>query len=119
MKKSNVKINFANDKASFLDRNVDTIAISNSHYAVPTSWTEQLLDNMDSTVDSQKVFLTINNLSSKSRDEKNKIAKKLHSQFGHSCLEKLEKLLQSANKHENELIEEINHIEKQCDMSFV
>ena len=35
MKKSNVKIDFANDKVSFLDQNVDIILISSGHYAVP------------------------------------------------------------------------------------
>ena len=33
MKKSNVKIDFANDKVSFLDQNVDIILISSGHYA--------------------------------------------------------------------------------------
>ena len=64
MKKTNVKIDFANDKVSFLDQNVDIMLTSTGHYAVPINRTEQLLDNMDSTVDSEKVFLTINNLSS-------------------------------------------------------
>ena len=72
MKKSNIKMDFANDKVSFLDQNVDIILSSSGHDAVPISRTEQLLDNMDGTVDSEKVFLTINNLSSNSSDEKNK-----------------------------------------------
>ena len=78
MKKTNIKIDFANDKVSFLDQNVDIILAYSGHYVVPITRAEQLLDYMDSTVDSEKVFLTINNLSSKSSDEKNKIAKKLH-----------------------------------------
>ena len=71
---------------------------------------------MDSTVDSEKVFLTINNWSSESSDEKNKIAKKQHCQFGHSRLEKLKKLLQYSNIHDKEAIEEINNTEEQCDI---
>ena len=69
MKKSNVKIDFENDKVSFLDQNIGIIFTSSGHYA-SISRTEQLLDNMDSTVDSEKLFLTINDLSSKSSDEK-------------------------------------------------
>ena len=40
MKKSNVKMDFANDKVSFLDQNVDRILSSSGHYAVPISRTE-------------------------------------------------------------------------------
>ena len=115
MKKSNVTTDFAIDKVNFLNQNVDPTLTSSGHYAVPISRTEKLLGNMDSTDDSEKVFLTKNNLSSKSVDEKKKIAKKLHCQFGHSSLEKLKKLLQSANIQVKELIEEINNIEEQCD----
>ena len=74
---------------------------------------------MDSTDDSEKLFLTINNSSSKSSDEKNKKAKKLNSQFGLSFSEQLKKLLQSANVHNKELIEEINNIEERCDLCLV
>ena len=117
MKKSNVKIDFENDKVSFLDQNVDIILTSSGHYA-SVSRMEQLLDNMDSTVDSEKLFLTINDLSSMSSDEKknNKIAKKLDFQFGHSSSEKLKKLSQSANIHGKELNEEITNVEEQCDI---
>ena len=97
MKKSNVTTDFAIDKVNFLNQNVDPTLTSSGHYAVPISRTEKLLANMDSTDDSEKVFLTKNNLSTKSIDEKKKIVKKLHCQFGHSSSEKLKKLLQSAN----------------------
>ena len=70
--KTNVKVDFANNKASFLYQNADIILTSIGHYAAPISRMEQLLDNMDSTVDSEKVFLTINSLSSKSSDEEKK-----------------------------------------------
>ena len=59
IKKGNVWIDFANEKVSFLDLNVDIILTSSGHYAVHISRTEQFLDNMDNTVDSEKVFLTI------------------------------------------------------------
>ena len=49
-------IDFANDKVRFLDQNVDKLLTSSGHYTVPISRTEQLLDNMDNTVDSEKVF---------------------------------------------------------------
>ena len=75
MKKSNVTIDSANDKLCFLDQNVDIILTSSGHYAVPISWTQKLLDNMDSADDSEKVLLTRNNLSWRSSDKKNKIAK--------------------------------------------
>ena len=56
MKKSNVKMDFANDKVSFLDQNVDRILSSSGHYAVPISRTEQLLDNMEVLLTQKKYF---------------------------------------------------------------
>ena len=73
--KNVVMIDFANDKVSFLDQNVDKLLTSSGHYTVPISRTEQLLDNMDNTVDSEKVFFDNKYLWSKSSDEKNKTAK--------------------------------------------
>ena len=57
-KKSNVTTDFAIDKVNFLNQNVDPTLTSSGHYAVPISRTEKLLGNMDSTDDSEKVFLT-------------------------------------------------------------
>ena len=51
------------------------LRLTTGHYAVPISRTKQLLDNIDSTVDSEKVFLTINDLPSKSSDEKKQNSK--------------------------------------------
>ena len=56
MKKSNVKMNFANDKVSYLDQNVDIILSSSGHYAVPISRTEQLLDNMEVLLTQKEYF---------------------------------------------------------------
>ena len=58
MKKSNVTTDFAIDKVNFLNQNVDPTLTSSGHYAVPISRTEKLLANMDSTENSEKVFLT-------------------------------------------------------------
>ena len=98
---------------SFLDQNEDMILTSSSYYAFPISRTEKLLDNKDSTDDSEKVFLTINNLSSKSSDEKENALPILSLQFGKI---KDFSLLQSANIHDKEPTEEINSIEEQCDI---
>ena len=56
MKKSNVKMDFANDKVSYFDQNVDIILSSSGHYAVPISRTEQLLDNMEVLLTQKKYF---------------------------------------------------------------
>ena len=114
MKKSNVKIDFANDKVSFLDQNVDIILNSSGHYAVPICRMEKLLVIIWIVLMTQKKYFYY--LSSKSSDEKNKIVKKLHCQFGYFSSEKLKKLLQSANIHDKELIEEISNIVELCDI---
>ena len=93
MKKFDVKIDFARDKVSFLNRNVDIVFTSSRHYAIPISRTEQCSGHFDKNNESEKVLLTENELSLKSPEEKNKIAKKLHCHFGHSSAEKLRKLL--------------------------
>ena len=70
MKKGDVKIHFARDKVSFLNQNVDIVFTSSSHYAIPISRTEQLLDHFDKNNESERVILTINGLYSKSPEEK-------------------------------------------------
>ena len=117
MKKGDVKIGFAIDKVSFLNQNVDIVFTSSGHYAIPLSRTEQLLDHFDKNNESERVLLTINELSSKSPEKKKKkIAKKLHCQFGHSSAEKLKKLLKSANIWDQELNREIDTVERICDL---
>ena len=117
MKKVAVKIDFARDKVSFLKQNVDIVFTSSSHHAIPISRTEQLLDHFDKNNESERVLLTINELSSKSPEEKEKNAKKLHSQFGHSSAEKLKKLLKSANIWDQELNRKIDTVERICDIA--
>ena len=117
MKKGDVKIGFAIDKVSFLNQNVDIVFTSSGHYAIPLSRTEQLLDHFDKNNESERVLLTINELSSKSPEKKKKkTAKKLHCQFGHSSAEKLKKLLKSANIWDQELNREIDTVERICDL---
>ena len=112
MKKGDVKIDFAGNKVSFLNQNVDILFTPSGHYAIPISRTEQLLDHFDKNNEPEGVLLTINELSSKSPEEKNKIAKKLHCQFGHSSVEKLKKLSKSANIWDQELNREIYNSRK-------
>ena len=116
MKNGDVKTDFARDKVSFLNQNADIVFTLSSHYVIPISRTEQLLDHFDKNNESEGVLLTINELSSKSPEEKNKIAKKLHCQFGHSEAEKLKKLLKSANICDQELNREIDTVERICDI---
>ena len=73
MKKGDVKIGFAIDKVSFLNQNVDIVFTSSGHYAIPLSRTEQLLDHFDKNNESERVLLTINELSSKSPEKKKKL----------------------------------------------
>ena len=115
IKKGDVKIDFARDKVSFLNQNVDIVFTSSSHYAIPISRTEQLLDHYDKNNESERALLTIHELSSKSPEEK-KIAKKLHCQFGHSSAEKLKELLRSANIWDQELNREIYTVKRICDI---
>ena len=70
MKKGDVKIDFARDKVSFLNQNHAIVFTSSGHYAIPISKTEQLLDHCDKNNESERVPLTINELSSKSPEEK-------------------------------------------------
>ena len=117
IKKDDVKIDFARDNVSFLNQNVDIVFTSSSHYAIPISRTEQLLDHFDKNNESERVLFTVNELSSKSPEEKNKIAKKLHCQFGRSSAEKLKKLLKSANiTWDQELNREIDTVKTICDI---
>ena len=64
MKKGDVKIDFARDKVSSFT--------SSRHFAIPISRTEQLLDHYDKNNESERVLLTINELSSTSPKEEKK-----------------------------------------------
>ena len=91
MKKSDVKIDFARDKVNFLNRNVDIVFTSSGHYAISICRAEQLSDHFYKNNESERVLLTINELSSKSHYEQKRITKKLYFHFGQSSAEKLEK----------------------------
>ena len=56
MKKGDVKIDFARDKVSFLNQNIDIVFTSNGHYAIPISRTKQLLDHFDKNSESENTF---------------------------------------------------------------
>ena len=60
MEKGDVKIDFARDKVSFLNQDVDIVFTFSGHYAIPISRTEQLLDHFDKNNESERVCLTIN-----------------------------------------------------------
>ena len=46
MEKAVTKLNFAKDKVSFLNKNIDIVFIPSGHYAVPMNKTPKLLDQL-------------------------------------------------------------------------
>ena len=114
MKKANVKIDFSNDVVKILDQKVNIVFTSSGHYAVPISKTNQIVEGIENKNIGDHVYLTINDLSEKSHNDKVKIANKLHSQFGHATAEKLKKLLKSANISDKELLDIIDVVDKEC-----
>ena len=63
------------------------------------------------------MFLSINDLPSKSPADKRAIAVKLHSQYGHPIdSQKLKTVLQEASISDSELLKQIDSVTEECDI---
>ena len=62
----------------------------------------------------EKVYINVNNLSTKTVEEKEKIAEKLHKQFGDATGDKLCSLIKSSKYRDHVLLEKVKGIEQRC-----
>ena len=86
------------------------------HYFIPISRTNKGISEVDKVNSTEPIQLNISNISSQTKEEKSKIAKTLHWQFGHASAQKLQKLVKSSNIKDDELLNLLDAIEKNCEI---
>ena len=102
MKKVGAVVDFSHDTAVINGEKVVLDTTSSGHYMIPLS------------SEKEEVLITIN-VETKSKKEKQRMAKKLHLQFGHPTHEKLEKLVKDAGMNDKEFIQELLSVADTCD----
>ena len=90
MKDAKVNIDFVNIKIEIFGSDLDIICSTSDYYCIPIFSYEHIEHENKS-----EVLLSMNDINSK--EEKRKVAKKLHRQFGHPTLVKLIELLKNAD----------------------
>ena len=113
MKKANTEIDFTNGKINILGQEIDIRFTTSGHYSIPISKSYRVL-NKFSEENYDNIFLSIDNIALKTRNEKRKITEKLNKQFGHSSTSKILKLVKTSGIKENELFELIVEIGEDC-----
>ena len=105
MKRANTKINFATDTVSMLGNNIELKYTNSGHYIVP------LLPH-------QSIEVTLLGLSENETSEKDKekIALKLHLQFGHASCDKIISLLKDSGNYDESLNSCVKKISENCEI---
>ena len=98
MKKAQTHIDFVNDKAHMFGNEIELKYTSSGHYCIPINSGKDVAGN------ERSVLINMTDLQDKSWQEKERMATKLHKQFGHSRSVKLKELLLDANIKDEDLI---------------
>ena len=115
MKAANSCLDFEHDTVTMFGIEIPLQHTSGGHYCIPLT-PKQVIVNSPCTNDSVQVTFTVSDMSTKSLDEKKKIAVKLHKQFGHPIDgNKLKTLLKNANVDDKELYQLIDDVTNSCD----
>ena len=89
-------VDFVNNKIEIFGSDLDIICSTSGHYRIPTFSFEHI-DHENKS----EVLLSINDMNSK--EEKRKVAKNIHRQFGHPTTVKLTELLKNVDMTDKEL----------------
>ena len=110
MKKAQTHIDFVNDKAHMFGNEIDLKYTSSGHYCISIN------SGKDVAWNERSVLINMTDLQDKSWQEKERMATKLHKQFGHPRSTKLKELLIEANVKDEDLISMIEKSEENCDV---
>ena len=112
MKRAETEINFVTDTVRMFGQEQDVFITSSGHYAVPLNNSGEVMMQVENRKE-VKVNLVVEGIS----QNNDKIALKLHAQFGHPPKARLVNLLRRAGKGENkELLKSLEKVEKQCNI---
>lgn len=110
MKTADTSINFKDDTVTMLGQKQKVLVTSSGHYAIPLSKKHSILN--EATKGSVRITLHIDSID---KQDTNKIAHKLHSQFSHPPAARLVKLVTAAGMGGNDrLIEAIHAVSNNC-----
>ena len=109
MKKAGTNINFETDEVTMFGKKQNVKITESGHYAISLNNASHILDSIDA-----KPNMKIN-LITQACEDKKKIARKLHAQFGHPPVKKLLKLVDRAGLHkDDDLRQQIKEVNKNC-----
>lgn len=111
MKRGNTKIDFSSDKVIIFGQSIDVTFTTCGHYCI--SIKNQNCDNKTQKISTS---LFCKNISDSTKDEKDKIAQKLHRQFSHPSSDKLLQLINDSGINDNELKESIIKLDTSCNI---
>ena len=117
MKKAKAKMNFVDDKIELFGKEQPMMCTSTGHYAIPIQ--KCSLEGEGLEGESEHDLATLGNVilfATKENDNKNIIAKKLHTQFGHPSSKRLNKLIDNSGMEDNELKQAIEDLTDKCDI---
>ena len=103
LRMAKTKIGFHNDVINIFGQDIKISSTASGHYLIPISQTNQAIVDITEDNCGWCVLLSISDISSKSYDEKFKIARKLHCQFAPASASKLQKLIKASSINDDEL----------------
>ena len=111
MKTAKTEINFEKDEVSMFGQKQDLKTTRSGHYAVHLNDSDKILKKINENENAKITLVTTKDFFG----DKLKVAKKLHSQFGHPTKNKLIELIKRAGMQSDlGLIDSINKISKEC-----
>ena len=116
LKAANSQLDFVNDVIHMYGRDIPLQHTSNGHYCIPLT-SNQVAESYSSEITPvTNITLMANHIETKTQEEKQAIATKLHKQFGHPIDSgKLKSLLKDAEIHDKELLQQIDSVSHNCD----
>ena len=123
MKKLGLKLDMENDTAIILGHKIKLQCTPSGHYYIPLTNPDITVLNTDNVLNVLYTSLNLGNvknikyaLEDKSHDEKLKIARKLHNQFGHTSARPLKLLLKDAGVVDSRFLALIEEVTVGCDV---
>uniref|UniRef100_A0A7M5XEQ1 Integrase catalytic domain-containing protein n=1 Tax=Clytia hemisphaerica TaxID=252671 RepID=A0A7M5XEQ1_9CNID len=117
IKEAGGQLDFVKDTITLFGTEIKLQHTSSGHYCIPIS-PKQILVNRNIAPEAPiELYLTINDLNTKSKEEKKSIAVKLHKQFGHPVdSTKLKTIVKDAEIKDDELLRLIDQVTEECDI---
>ena len=114
MKSASTSINFVTDEVEMLGQSLKVKVTKCGHYAIPINKSDEIMRDLKKNENTKITLLA------RDCEDKVKIARKLHAQFGHPPKEKLLLLIKRAGMgSDTRLLDEIEKVYENCDVCKV